>query len=75
MKQKFANLGSLLTRTQTKEMFGGNVSIEDPSSCTVDCTGCSPYVCATNCEAMKSGESVTCNGVTKKCKAYPTCWD
>jgi hypothetical protein len=24
---------------------------------------------------MKNGESVTCDGVTKKCKAYPTCWE
>ncbi|HLD52065.1 MAG TPA: hypothetical protein VJA82_02060 [Sediminibacterium sp.] len=74
MKLKFGNFGTLLTRSQAKSIIGGYM-VEDPSSCTVDCTGCPPYKCTSNCEAMKNGESVTCDGVTKKCKAYPTCWE
>ena len=38
MKQKFGNFGTLLTRSQVKNIVGGYM-VEDPSSCTVDCTG------------------------------------
>lgn len=77
MKQKFENLGQILSRESQKKVVGGYMpkSIEGgDGSCTVDCTGCPAYNCASNCDAMENGVSVTCGGVTKKCKAYPECW-
>jgi hypothetical protein len=83
MKQKFQNLGLVLSRDSQKKIVGGYMevaSIEGDGAgsfgkCTVDCTGCQAYKCESGCDAMTNGVSVTCGGITKTCKAYPTCWE
>jgi|JI71714BRNA_FD_contig_51_678192_length_327_multi_2_in_0_out_0_2 hypothetical protein len=68
--KKFSNLGTILSRTQVKQIVGGAESVEDFASCTFTCH-CSDRTLRLHCNtgSCSGTDDVggTCNGSSYTC--------